>query len=347
MSRRYTVAAVLSCMLALVPSTAPGQVVIETENGPLEIIGLDRWSVQALEDSIAHYAPGESIRSHACAAVLKDQLHFASAALQVKVAADGSRVTLLTVVEPHNAQKATRRTIDAPHRAPLWPALREAAAGAAGFDFTPLTQALQFYEVAEALGVDSAQAFLTPHLGRREAPRVFATLRAARSQDGPQDLEAALATLGGDGDRENRALAAAVLANFPESDAAWHALVAGLRDENPGVAAIAQHALNTLRATAPRRIDWRPAVSDLVPLLAGANAWAFADLLSTLVATEIDPALASNLLAGNWRLALSHARAQHAGARDPAAALLQRMSGLRDAGPDAWQAWAETLGQGR
>jgi hypothetical protein len=332
---------------AVLPAAGAAQVVVETERGPLEVIGLHRWTYQQLEDSLA--LRGESLRSHACAAVLQGPLGFPSAAVNVYMASPSAPpMFVVTVVEPEDSAWATRRTIDAPAGEPAWPAIRAAASDSVQFRPDMLMNNLQFTDMLRELGRDSVKALLMPLLGAARIEAAIPIIEAVQQRSAAGDLAAALRILATDGDADNRMLAAAVLSNFPASDAAWYALVAGLRDPSDRVAGAARSALNIMRQTGARPIDWAPAVNDLAPLLAGAYVWAFGDLLSTLVATEIDPALAPMLLVGSSHLLLSHARAQFERAREPAAAFLGRMSGAPDAGADAWEAWAASLrGNGR
>lgn len=330
---------------AVLPAAGSAQVVIETDRGPLEVIGLHRWTYQQLEDSLAVH--GESLRSHACAAVLQGQLGFPSAAVNVFMANPGAPPTfVVTVVEPDDSTRATRRTIDGPAGEAAWPGLRAVASDSVRFRADMLMNELQFAGMVRQLGADSVRALLTPLLGAARMEAALPMVATLHQHDAAEDLAAALRILAEDGDVDNRILAAFVLSNFAASDAAWYALVAGMRDPSDRVAGAARSALNSMRQAGARPIDWTPAVDDLEPLLAGAYVWGYTDLLLTLVATEIDAALAPVLLTGSPHLLLSHARAQFAGARNPAAAFLGRMSGAPDAGVDAWEAWATSLRAG-
>jgi hypothetical protein len=327
--------------LAVVPVDGTAQVVVETERGPLEVIGLHRWTYQQLEDSLA--VRGESLRSHACAAVLQGQLGFPAAAVTVYMADPSAPpVFVVTIVEPDDSARATRRTIDAPAGEPAWPTIRAAASDSVRFRPDMLMNNLQFAGMLRELGRDSLEMVLAS-FGPDRFAAAIPIVEAVHARSSADDMATALRMLAADGDVDNRMLAAAVLSNFPDHDAAWYALVAAMRDPSDRVAGAASSALNVMRQAGARTVDWSPAVEDLVPLLAGAYVWAFRDLLTTLVATEIDPALAPALLAGGSHLLLSHARAQFDRAREPAAAFLGRMSGDPDAGPDAWQSWTASL----
>jgi hypothetical protein len=342
MTRRILSVPVAAVLLACAQSAAFAQVVIQSERGPLEIIGLRHWTYQALEDSMAHYAPGESLRSHACAAILQDKLGFPSAAVATLITGQ-THAVVVTLVEPQDAPRVTRRTVAAPAQQPKWPAIRSAATVNGVFRAEGLAESLQHHHMAKELGMDSARVLLSPVIGERSASFASGLLGGIMQHDTPADLALALSTLGADGNAENRALAAAVLSNYAQSDDAWRALVAGLRDDAGLVAMVAQASLAALRSSGSRRVDWGPAKTDLVPLIAGANVWAYTELLAVLAATDIDPGLAAPLLAGNWHLVVSHARARDLRAREPAAAFLERISGIQSDDAERWQQWLEGL----
>ena len=46
----------------------------------IEVLGLRRWSLAMLQDSLSRYSPGDSLQTHSCAAVLRYTLRFADAA---------------------------------------------------------------------------------------------------------------------------------------------------------------------------------------------------------------------------------------------------------------------------
>src|SRR5256885_747596 len=82
-----TLGVVMSMLLA--PISGHGQVaqsthneVLETPTARLELIGLKRWTLTMILDSLARYAPGDSLTSHACAAILRMKLGFADAAAE-------------------------------------------------------------------------------------------------------------------------------------------------------------------------------------------------------------------------------------------------------------------------
>ena len=157
--------------------------------------------------------------------------------------------------------------------------------------------------------------------------------------------EAAGEVLANAKDVDDRIAAAKALKNFGTRDGAWRALVAGLRDPDPQVAGTCQQSLNWLRRHAPRKVDWRPAEADLSAVLRGTNLFGFVELVQTLTATAIDPAMAGALLGhGGGRLLLAHLDARHDVEHNAARALLAQLRG-EDLGDRVapWQAWLGAL----
>jgi hypothetical protein len=56
---------------------------IHLRNKTIEVVGLEHWTVKMIQDSLDKYSPGDSLQSHACAAILRYKLHFADAAVTV------------------------------------------------------------------------------------------------------------------------------------------------------------------------------------------------------------------------------------------------------------------------
>ena len=98
--------------LALTASSAPAraQAVLETPSATVEVLGLKRWTVQMLQDSLAARAPGTSLTSHACAAVLRAKLGFADAAV-VHFGSGGraKKYVAITVIEPQDLARVRYR----------------------------------------------------------------------------------------------------------------------------------------------------------------------------------------------------------------------------------------------
>jgi hypothetical protein len=339
MLRRSWVTAAL--LVSLPTSSArsqsvPQPSVVDTPTGRAEIIGLKRWTLTMLEDSLARYAPGTSLASHACAAVLRGKLRFADAAVEFSPPSPDrpKGFFAITVIEPQDSALVRYRAAPAdstPDRAP-W------AAAIAVFKTQPVPFQMAVQTPQLLLGQFDPERLPPPLQG---AQPLAALLRATDPDITVATLEQILAA---DGNPYNRLIAAALLARFPQEDAAWRALALALRDPTPIVASTASQVLGTLARATPRPVDWTPAVESLRALLDGTNVSSHTTLSNVLAATQIDPALAVPLLRNGGELLAAKIRSENARAADAAHRLLMQLSGKdfgRDA--DAWAAWLRGL----
>jgi len=307
----------LTCCLSI----AAHAQVIETKKGPVEILGLEESTPESLQAKLNRLPDGEL---HYCAADLKTG-GFPEASVIIHVETGPKLYTVVTVVEPKRAAEVAyrprpERQIEVP--AP-WAALRDVV-----------------HSGPVSLYRYSAIPSAAPASG--PSPGWWPALRALDSET---DYGKALEALGGSRDPVDRAIAAMVLLNFAGRDGAWQALAGGLRDPDTSVSGVSQAALSSLRAHAPRKVDWAPAAAELAAVLHGTNLFAFQDLLQALGATGIDPQLAAPLVGrGGGRLVLAYLRARHADERNAAHSLLVALRGA-DLGdqPEIWEAWISTL----
>jgi len=98
----------------------PGRtsVVLRVPGRTVEVIGLRRWTLAMVQDSMAKYAPGESLASHACAAVLRYQLHFAEASAMTFLGMSGDSIerVVVSVVEPQDSARVHHRNLPPDYR---------------------------------------------------------------------------------------------------------------------------------------------------------------------------------------------------------------------------------------
>jgi hypothetical protein len=288
---------------------------------------------------MAEKAPGKPLGQ--CAEVLTGQLGFASANARRSTGADGKPHVVVTVVEPHKAERIREKP-------PFPDTLPKVASWRDG---------IELYENQNG-AFQLALGFLP--VWRSEGPAGVAGLETDLPQDAPhirsfwafldrhraqQDRELALWTLANDGNESNRAVAAALLANFGESNLTWWALLDAQRDPRHSVAATAHQALVTLAAISARAVDWVPAQRSIHYLLQGTHVFTFTGTLDVLRKTGLAPELAPALLSkGGGDLILAHLRAQDRGAREPARAFLVHLAGKdHGADPAAWARWMESL----
>jgi hypothetical protein len=271
---------------------------------------------------------------------LKDEFGFPDAAVQRFTIPGGARHTVVTVVEPHRASLVRFR----PWRAGTeggraeWHAGfavfndhgREFQIGLSAYGLLESGRAREAYERVRSLNLDSLAV-----------ERIWDFLRA---HDTAADRALALGTLYDDENFANRALAAAILSNFPDDDIAWWALVDALRDPVGIVAATASDALKVMTGYAARAVDWGPAAENLRDVLNGTNLFMLHATMELLVDTQVAPELAPSLLRDGGHLVLANLAASRPAERDRAHALLMQLSG-QDLGtePAAWESWIRSL----
>jgi len=320
------------------PATLGAQTaVIRMPGKTVEVVGLKRWTVSMIQDSMAKYSPGDSLHSHACAAVLRYKLGFAdAAATSYRGIGDGEHV-VVSVVEPQDSVRARFRP-------------------------APFDSAGTRREWSDALAVHARNrrafhAAIHLYLPRQKSPRepLPAELRAdsadlaqvwrfLESHRSARDYEVARHTLLGDPNFGNRMLAAALLANFPDRDPAWWALVEAMREEDGIVKGVAASILAGLAEHSPRRVDWEPVSPAIHAMLNGTSLFMLPTLLRVLPATGAGPHSAAPFLAGGGEMLLAYVGAEQPYVREEARRFLAALSGVDHAyDANRWRRWIETL----
>lgn len=317
---------------------AGAQAVLENEEMRLELIGLKRWTIPMIQDSLRRYAPRDQLLSHACAGVLRDKLKFADASVVYHttsaVGAPAKPYLAVTVVEPQDSALIRYR---APFRDSL-PTRR---------GWAPALRVFESHNVAFQ-GAIQRPGFLS---GSGRVGGADSTLRAAlplrrflRERRTVGDRRLALATLATDGNSRNRVVAALLLSSFPESDSTWWALADALRDPNGMVNATASQVLATLARDRPRHVNWGPAAPSLRALLDGTNLFAHNAVMEVLASTHVSTALTRPLLGGGGFLVLAKLASEGPSERQAARHFLVQIAG-HDLGDDPapWRAWVRGL----
>jgi len=304
--------------------TARSQI-IETARGRVEFVGLRNWDVATIEQRL-HYESREQFYSH----VLHDltrKLGFAGAHCAV-YREDGRPYKVITVLEPEELKRV--RYLPEPELSLPTPA--------AWSDLLPIVQRRKFLNAILDYGSTLPGALSRDTLMSDVDQKWFALLQRRQTED---DFNLAIERLARDRDERHRAIAAMVLANFGSRDAAWWALVSGLRDANEGVRTVCSQTLLTLVNFTPRRIDWSPAAEDLNLLLSGTNLSAYQWVIELLLKTRVSPKLADTLLQGDApQLLLAYLHSSHIHERKLAHDLLARLVS-KDFGYDGkrWGDW--------
>ena len=333
--RRVIRIALLATVMAA-PSASRAQTVLQNDSLRVELIGLRRWTVPMIQDSLRRHAPTSSLLSHACAAALR-AIGFADASATYYPAGSGGgarELVVVSVIEPHDSALVRWRAAFRDTQ----PSVARAREALALFGSQPrATQQLLRRPslLVSGAALAPADSFLAPALPLR------ALLDAHRA---PAAARRAYQTLARDGNDTNRVAATIALAAFPERDRTWWTLVDGLRDPATPVRVAAMQLLHGLTVDRPRRVDWAPAAASVRAVLDGTNLFAHDDLLAALAATQLSPRLARPLLAGGGRLVLAKLRASAPHQRTAARRFLVQIAG-RDLGnrPERWEQWVAGL----
>jgi len=329
---------VLLSMSMASAAPAAAQVRYDVANTRVEILGLERWTRRMLEDSIAHYVPGQKLYSAACMATLRYQLKFRDALVASYSGFDGptSKREFLSIrlVEPGDSTAVQWRRVPTDPFESLMPAYAALIVPVTDSMGGILTGRLTYGLRARDSVTRERMLASADSATRDVAERVAAFLMAHRS-DG--ERRRATRALDSSSVYANRMAAALVLSNFPEHDSTWYSLVRALRDPHETVRFAAAAAISRM----PRRpVDWAPATADLRAILGGTNLTQTEPIMRLLTETRIDPGLARPLLRGNdlWvqRLLASEAPT----AAQTVTAFLVAMNGGSDLGGlPAWRAW--------
>ena len=205
----------VALMFAAGSVTAQTPTMIHLPGRTIEVVGLERWTVQMVQDSMNRYSPGDSLQSHACAAILRYKLHFADAAATYLpgLAPDSGLYVFVAVVEPQDSARVHFRSVD-----PRFDTLNIASEWLQGAELvrrhsmgfqlgiaTYLTRSMPPWAAQDSTGVRFMWEYLDAHRASKDAAAARQTLR-----DDPNMLD--------------RMVAVAVLLNFSDSDSTWWAL---------------------------------------------------------------------------------------------------------------------------
>jgi hypothetical protein len=327
----------------IAPSAMPAQVAYDSPKGRVEVLGLRRWTLAMLQDSIRHYVRGQELYEAACMVTLRDSLHFAEASVdRYEWAPPGQpqrSFLAIKVIEPEQAasvQWDTRPRNEYTSLLPDYAPLILAVSDSAGAVWLGrLTYWLQF---PDSTARQRALARASESAGA-DGQRTFAFLQTRRAEG---DRVRATRVLKSDGFWVNRMVAVALLSNFAARDSTWFLLVRALRDPHD---AVREAAGAVIRGLPSRAVDWRGSVNDLRLLLGGTNLPSIQTVFELLARTDVDPALAAALLRNNAGWVLDHLGSEAPMASDAAHRFLVRLNGGHDLGASraAWEAWARAL----
>lgn len=304
----------------------------------VEGVGLERWTFQMIQDSLAVDAPGVAFWRQYCSDAYQRDLDIFPQSVAIQNQGDSAVTVFVAIIEPQDSALVTVRQFTGnPERslAP-WPTLVDLAR-------TRLT----VMQAGMVAGIHARAAGLTPALTRgtrADSVELTGLWTALATHGAAEEAATARHLLTTSPNVYDRLAAVAILSSFDQEDAAWHALVGALLDPNDLVREYARAVLRAFTVDFTRRIDWRPAAPELHALLQGSDLWSLNETLDMLVATGAGPELAKPLLKNGGHAVLLYAGAQNPWARGPAYRFLRAVSG-KDLGgvPARWQDWIATL----
>jgi hypothetical protein len=328
-------------LLSTVQSVATrAQEVLTLPGKTIEVLGLQRWTVPMIQDSLRKYAPQENIGSHACAAVLREKLGFATAAVTTYSGwplPDTLEHVIIYVVEPQDSARVRHRMMPLDTTAPYLP--WKEAVDVVNAHPGSVQSVLQSYlawrrqpgraPAATDAGEDSAamaayRRFLAAHRSARD----YATARRLllTSPDYP-----------------TRTVAVSVLGNFVGRDPTLYLLLRAVRENEGMVSAMAGVLLSTIAREGPRKVDWRRAAPSLHAVLDGASPFQLSAILDLLLGTGVNESLARPLLKNGGHMVIAMSGSHLLPASDPARRLLVALAGRDLGSPAAWQSWVDRL----
>lgn len=305
--------------------------VVETSKGKVEFIGLEQWTPKMVQEKLGY---NSTDGLHFCAADLKKKLGFHDDVVDVS-REDDRLYTIIAVVEPQYTNRVQYR-LESLTSMPTPDEWR---------DLLPIAEQKKFLNNVLRYGesLKGAIKVENPQLPDSYLDKTWWTLLQQRRSE--KDYRQALRILNEDADYRNRMIAAVILTNFADRDAAWAALMDGVTDKNPLVNSVCYQALITLTTYVPRKVNWTKAAPSIYHVLNGTNLFAFKHVLNILTKTKVSAKLAPRLLRDDGeKLLLAYLNANHKDEKDIARQFLIQLSG-KDFGYDAekWKTWVSNL----
>lgn len=306
----------------------PSVVITSASGNVVEVIGLRRWTVQMIQDSLDRYSPGDSITKHNCAVVMRYKLGFADASAITFTGYNTGTRMVLVVREPQDSGLVQYRDLplDSTPVHPRW--------GTAVQQLRRVPMTLNWiarrWQGDSLSYVDAAQ--------RRQTDSIIQALRPFVTE---ADRVEALRVLQTDRNMESRAVAALLLIPHLQRDDSWHALLETARESDGWAKGAAFSVLRSQESRASP-VNWTPVAPTLRMLLNGsANAFEYAAILNR---TGVQPSDAPMLLAGGGEMLIAFGTSQTPMLAQESRRLLMTLRGedLGDA-PAAWQEWVATL----
>ena len=325
--------ATICIALATLASSATAQhapAVLKLDDGrQIYISGLRRWTVAMIQDSLGKYSPGDSLQSHACAAVLRYKLNFADAAAITIMGGSRPNIIFVDVREPQDSARVHYRTIPFDSISPRreWLAITSVMRDSSGLFYDGVTAFMNGSNVS-ALNAAST--------------RVHDFFQARRSN---HDWLTATEVMAKSPNWRDRSVAALILTNFPDSTQTWATLMDGMLESDGAVKSTSWQSLQRVARTARRSPDWTTLAPTVHAILDGTSLFQLSSLISLLgQRPDIGPQYASSFLKGGGEMLVNYMQNPQPARAAPARALLVKLHGS-DLGKDAgaWERWISTL----
>jgi hypothetical protein len=325
-------------------------------NRVVEVIGLRRWTVEMIQDSLRKYAPGQRLDSANAAATLRYKLHFADAAIDTSVQVfDENETTQITVGvrEPQDSARVhyAPQTLDAIPRVTEWKPITAKLSGGdnarrlsivaerhlKGPPRDVVDSSVQGHPITSRLGY----AFESP--GDSVAARPILDALAKRTTE--HDFATAVATIEQSTSLPDRIVAVLILANFPARDTAWYALVrAAVGQRQAQDASMASRALEGMSERYARHVDWTPIATTMHDVFDGMALTALPAIATAVARTGASPRDAKAYLAHGGEMLAAYLESANPDLGEPVHRFLVALRGV-DLGtdPEPWRAWIRTL----
>jgi len=288
-----------------------------------------------LQDSLARYAPNDSLQTHSCAGALRYKLGFADAAATSFVfRTDLPARVVVSVREPQDSSRVRYRMLP-----------RDTTSGR--MEWRAATEVMRtrpdvFWPAVEAYVTETAAL---PRLGTAtDSGAALSMLGFLKARTAERDRLAAHAALVQSPNVFDRAAAALILQNFRGRDDTWRALAETIRESDGLAKAVASRVLLQLAYSSPRPVDWTPAAAGINAMLDGTSLFEVPTLIEVLIRTSVGPAQARPFLRGGGEMILAYLGSGTNALSSPAHKLLIQLRGT-DLGDAAapWRAWIAGL----
>ncbi len=327
----------------------PTSQLVQTTTTTVEILGLERWTVAMLEDSLRKRA-GYDLRTqgaHACAATLRYDLGFADAAAIMLPKEGMSTYWMVTLTEPQDSHRVRYRKLRLAKTGgiPEWADVREL--------MDRQVQGVVFGEILlQAARGEKGEVKSPNELPAELRPRVDTSILHAQQRlrswfadhKTEQDYETALRVLDTDSNMVNRVVALYVILPYLHNDRTWTAIAETLIESDGPVRDAGFSMLQTLVAAGKRPKDFQAIAPSLHAILNGTSQMLMPQIVPFLFMFQPGDSLAAPLLKNGGTMLLAYAGARKRIVREPAIGVLRMLSG-KNYGNDVaqWKAWIRSL----